>query len=127
MGTSINAQSNENSEYVLAVKSISNILHIRMFDFLLRFNIFFKLSMSAIRERRALKILHDFTDKVIMARREELLSQQIASEKQIGQEDDLGRKKKMALLDVLLQSTIDNKPLTNMDIREEVDTFMFEV
>ena len=32
----------------------------------------------------------------------------------------------MALLDVLLQSTVDGEPLSNSDIREEVDTFMFE-
>jgi cytochrome P450 family 4 len=32
----------------------------------------------------------------------------------------------MALLDVLLKSTIDGKPLTNEEIQEEVDTFTFE-
>lgn len=32
----------------------------------------------------------------------------------------------MALLDVLLQATVEGKPLSNEDICEEVETFMFE-
>lgn len=41
--------------------------------------------------------------------------------------EEMGIRKKRAFLDVLLQSTIDGKPLNDLEIREEVDTFMFEV
>ncbi|XP_055695221.1 cytochrome P450 4d10-like isoform X2 [Lutzomyia longipalpis] len=129
MGTTANAQLNSNSEYVQAVKDITNVLHLRMFDFLLRPEPFFKLSRSATREKKAIKVLHDFTDRVIVARRNDLMQQNGKhDENRNGHvvDDGLGIKKKMAFLDVLLQATVDGKPLNNMDIREEVDTFMFE-
>lgn len=67
--------------------------------------------------------MHSFTDKVIVARREKLLS---ANNNATDAESDDGGRRKMALLDILLQSTIDGESLTNLDIREEIDTFMFE-
>lgn len=39
---------------------------------------------------------------------------------------EIGSKSQMALLDILLQSSIQGVPLSDADIREEVDTFMFE-
>lgn len=42
------------------------------------------------------------------------------------EDSEFNTKKRMALLDVLLQSTVNGNALSNEDIREEVDTFMFE-
>lgn len=74
-----------------------------------------------------LHVLHNFTNSIILKRREELVRKINASEESPSKADVVGDKgKRMALLDILLQSTIDGQPLSNEDIREEVDTFMFE-
>ncbi|XP_055857586.1 cytochrome P450 4d1 isoform X2 [Episyrphus balteatus] len=124
MGVSVNAQTNTDSEYVKAVKTISTVLHKRMFDIFYRFDLTYWFTKLAREEKKALKILHGFTEKIIIQRREEILREK---EKKIQKEaNDVGAKRKMAFLDILLQSEIDGKPLSNLDIREEVDTFMFE-
>lgn len=73
--------------------------------------------------RRSLKVLHGFTEDVIIKRRDELLKTK--SKKPEKYDDDFIPKKKMALMDVLLQCNVDGRNLTNEEIRAEVDTFMF--
>ncbi|XP_037040832.1 cytochrome P450 4d1-like isoform X2 [Bradysia coprophila] len=128
MGTQINAQQNSNSDYVLAVKKIAHIIHMRMFSVLLRENFLFRFSRLYSEEKRALKTLHDFTDKVINERRNAILTNNSEhnDKKSDSVDESIGMKRKMAFLDILLQSTVNGKPLSNSDIREEVDTFMFE-
>lgn len=121
MGIKINAQENEDLEYVKAVKEISNIIVNRMLNPLTHSSFAFMLTSNYYKQKKLLKILHGTTDSVIRKRRELLLKE---SNNENG---DDGKKKGLALLDMLLRSSIDGKPLTDKDIREEVDTFMFEV
>ncbi|KAM7350273.1 uncharacterized protein ACRADG_008888 [Cochliomyia hominivorax] len=130
MGVKINAQKNPNFPYAKAVTDVADIFATRFMKATQRFDWFFKLTCykTYLRMKKSIEIMHEFTDKVITERREAL-------EKSIkngtfvamsNETNDLGLKKRMAFLDVLLQSTVADKPLTNEDIREEVDTFMFE-
>lgn len=80
----------------------------------------------------ALRVLHEFTDDVIRKRRQELLEingndNGNTNNHKDGDDEAIGIRKKRAFLDLLLLSTIEGKPLTDLEIREEVDTFMFEV
>lgn len=97
-----------------------------MFDPTQAFKFWYKFTEKYQTELKMLKILHDFTDGVIQARRNELLSNEQINLDRDESNHEIGIKTKQALLDLLLHSTIDGKPLSNEDIREEVDTFMFE-
>lgn len=94
-----------------------------MFDVLYRYDFTYQFTKLAQEEKKALKVLHGFTDSIINSRREELVKK---GKSVVEEVDEFGTKKKMAFLDILLQSEIDGKPLSNSDIREEVDTFVFE-
>lgn len=84
-----------------------------------------KLSPQSRMQRAILKVLHQFTENVIKERRLKLTS--MVNNNSIESIDDIGIKQKKAFIDILLNSTIDGEPLSDKDIREEVDTFMFEV
>lgn len=99
----------------------------------LRNDVLFKLFGGKCKQKidDCLRVLHNFSNSIILKRREELLKNGDASEQfestTTAESGDSDAQKRMALLDILLQSAIDGQPLSNADIREEVDTFMFEV
>ncbi|XP_058822314.1 cytochrome P450 4d2-like [Topomyia yanbarensis] len=124
MGTKVNAQIRSDSEYVKAVKEITYIIHVRTYDVMARYNFMFNISSYRRRQDKALKVLHGYTNSVIQSRRATVAQQKINTTDE--QENDVGVRKKVAFLDMLLQATIDGRPLTDLEIREEVDTFMFE-
>lgn len=103
-----------------------------MHDFILRYPLFYNHSKLAKKHDHALRVLHEFTDDVIRKRRQELLEinmndNENANYSKDGEDEAIGIRRKRAFLDLLLHSSIEGKPLTDLEIREEVDTFMFEV
>lgn len=96
-----------------------------MFDVLMRSNSYYRFTRLARREQKALETLHSFTDSVIAARRKEL--EEIGDSPKLEDADPaFGIKRKLNLIDLLLQTTCDGHRLSDRDIREEIDTFMFE-
>ncbi|KAH8329823.1 hypothetical protein KR067_000049 [Drosophila pandora] len=127
MGVKVNAQLQPDFPYVQSVTTASGMVAERLMNPLQRMDATMKILYPKLfaKLNNAVKSMHDFTNKVITERRD-LLQKSISEGKEEELVNDVGQKRRMALLDVLLKSTINGAPLTNEDIREEVDTFMFE-
>ncbi|CAG9827259.1 unnamed protein product [Diabrotica balteata] len=128
MGIKLNSQVTKTSEYVRSVKEICNIFGIRLYSIIHPF--LYPLTLNYFVEKRAIKIIHAHTDSIIEQRIRERTK--CVSDKNGVYElshkndvDEFNQKKRLAFLDLLLESTIDEKPLSRLDIREEVDTIMF--
>ena len=121
MGESINAQSNRESKYIKAVHTMSDIVMERSFRPLIFSDLIFSLTPTGRRQREALHTMHSFTDKVIRSRKAQLISNA-----DVDDPED-GSRRKEPFMDTLLREHLKSpKELTELNIREEVDTFMFE-
>lgn len=122
MGTTINAQLDSESEYVTSVKEMCKIVIRRVMNPLLHFELLYRFTSLYQKQKKALTILHGYTSGIIKNRRKEMMEMEGNNN---DDKEDFGIKKKKAFLDLMLQSTIDGRPLTDLELREETDTFMF--
>ncbi|GJQ86415.1 hypothetical protein Trydic_g10324 [Trypoxylus dichotomus] len=123
MGTTVNAQKDRHSEYVNCITTLLDISFIRLFSPILSNDLLYMFSATYRREKYALKVVHDYTKAVINRRKQEI-SGSFANDKE--NTNSIGRKKKRAFLDLLLEHSLHDPEFTEEHIREEVDTFMFE-
>lgn len=137
-------------EYAMAVMKMCDIVHQRAYKLWLRFDSLFKYSDFAKQQQGYLNTIHGLSNTVIKKKKE--LFNQLQNEPKIQQniveetdnvdvtgtfldskgyikddlDDDVGEKKRQAFLDLLLETKKMNGTLTDAEIKEEVDTIMFE-
>ncbi|KAI9563270.1 hypothetical protein GHT06_010728 [Daphnia sinensis] len=121
MGTKINAQT-EDSDYVDAIYRIGKLLIEQFQNPFMRNPTIFSFTALGREHDRLLKILHGFTESVIRNRRK-FLDQQVNDK---SDPVETGIRNRLPLLDLLLKVSDDGKVLSSQDIRNEIDTFMFE-
>lgn len=130
MGRNVNAQGDSDSPYIRSLFKASDIIFQRQKTPWIWNDLAFYLRPMGWEFRKALNVLHGFTEGVITDRKQLYKEEKAkkASSKTSENEEDLviGTKKRLAFLDLLLDVSDDGRVLSDLDIREEVDTFMFE-
>ncbi|KAL6418301.1 hypothetical protein ACFW04_012206 [Cataglyphis niger] len=134
MGISLQKYGEFQQQYRNAIHDIIQLMVYRLFKPWYYNDLIFALSPQGRKQKKILKILHGFTEKVIAERRlyhertnyRYLENLENDKETEINDAEVFGiKKKRLAMLDLLIAVSRDNN-LSDLDIREEVDTFMFE-
>ncbi|XP_063709032.1 uncharacterized protein LOC134837580 [Culicoides brevitarsis] len=120
MGVKLSSQSGKHQEFVDANEEMLHIFTTRMNNGFLTNEFIFRLTPYYQAQTRAMKVINALVDDMIEKRRDELINE--SKDKNV--ENDFETKKRPTLIEILLQSNMDGKPLTNDDIRNEVKTFM---
>uniref|UniRef100_A0A336M0N7 CSON009389 protein n=1 Tax=Culicoides sonorensis TaxID=179676 RepID=A0A336M0N7_CULSO len=121
MGVKLNAQSGLHKDFVEAIGVMLHVFTARLNNGFLTIDWIFHLTSLYREQQRAMTLINNFVNQIIEERRTKLL-QEIKENGNVVQE--YVEKKHPALLELMLRSEMDEKPLTNDDIRNEVKTFM---
>lgn len=128
MGTDLETvQEEQKKKYKAAIFEMGHHVVHRLVRAWLHSPFLFSLSPLGQRQGKALCVLHNFSLDVIRKRREtrKIFGVKTVTE-EVSEDDMKGSKKRMAMLDLLLTAEEEGS-IDENGIREEVDTFMFEV
>nr|CAD7453386.1 unnamed protein product [Timema tahoe] len=149
MGVSKKTQDKSGFEYAMAVMKMCDILHLRHTKIWLRPDWLFNLTRYGKDQTHLLDIIHGLTKKVIKSKKQEFSQGQkryidapstpedapvevvdhalrLRDDLDEQDENDVGQKKRLAFLDLMIESSQKEGTLTDEEIKEEVDTIMFE-
>ncbi|KFM65323.1 Cytochrome P450 4c3, partial [Stegodyphus mimosarum] len=129
MGKKINAQGNSTSPYVQALHKLCKAATDRLLRPWVWPDFIYYRTTEGRTFKNCLKIMDNFTRQVVVERKEEKLKEREVCDHENGAMDDdmIGRKcrRRLALLDLLLDLHLKDESFTLEDIAEEVDNFMF--
>lgn len=151
MGVSKTTQDRSGLEYAMAVMKMCDILHLRHTRVWLRPDWLFNLTKYGKDQIQLLEIIHGLTKKVIKRKKEDYKAGKrnfiktndkegnvtsvdgLSFGQSSGLKDDLdvddndvGEKKRLAFLDLLIEAGQDGVVMTDQEVKEQVDTIMFE-
>jgi len=109
----------EGNEYRKAIHAIEEVLIQRVCNPLMYYNWYFFLYGDYRKHAVNLRIVHDFSSRIIQRKREQF------KQKQLGEVDEFGKKQRYAMLDTLLAAEAEGQ-IDHQGICDEVNTFMFE-
>ncbi|KAL1490373.1 hypothetical protein ABEB36_013082 [Hypothenemus hampei] len=121
MGVKLGIQKGFHKDYLDAVAFMGFLIMKKIFDPLVSINPFYRLTPLYFKEKQCLDLIHQVSNNIIKERKCEM-----KDNLNMNQEDDIGRKQKLAFLDLLITYRDENgKPLSDDVIQSEVDTLMF--
>lgn len=113
----------DNHPYLKAVQRLGQLIIERAFNPFVHFDFTYALTKKGKENQKLCNYVHDFAMQIITSRKKKLKADKQA-EKDIG--DASERKKHLDFLDILLTARDEEgRGLTDREIRDEVDTFMF--
>lgn len=117
MGIQLDCQTDQKNEYVDSVYEISELILHRIMRPYLSPDFIYRNTTNGKKFQKCLDILHKTTNEVIVNRK---------AVREENKRNGVTPKKRPAFLDLLLDANEQKNLLSDKDIREEVDTFMFE-
>lgn len=125
MGTTMTSGNKEQEKYKQGVYKMGEFIVYRISRPWFFFDTLFALTKGFWEQRSLAKYLRNFSYNVIKERRERILNNSV--NKKNDEPSSYSTRKKLAMLDMLISANLEGVAIDDEGIREEVDTFMFEV